>query len=301
MSKYNQKLPKWSLIRINAPPNRDYEKGDEDNYVPFEFVNIDGEFSYEQLRPLLSHYDKDKPTEIGIGRSSYSLWCSNGKRRKIEIYYDDEGLCKLIPVNHTANAMIDCGRFTSKKFDYVDGKSYNQKMKDEWGSPRFVGDVICKIRTGTPIPDCSIFGENPVSWIFHHKKPNSRMIAKHGSHKKAIEICDSLIHHPFPSGLISINSERERKVGDYMLGNADFCFGQWWCAEILATHKFLLPKLMKEIKEADIIDIPELYENENYRIVLGESKVVAILPETIMSIVIEMKTKFGEILDIKDA
>jgi len=301
MSEYNEKLPKWSLIRINAPPNREYEEGDEDNYVPFEFVNIDGEFSYEQLRPLLSHYDKDKPREICIGQSSYSLWCSNGKRRKIQIYYDDEGLCKTLSVNHTANAMVDCGRFTSKKFDYVDEKSHNQQMKDEWGAPRLVGDIICKIRTGTPIPDCSIFGQNPVSWIYNYKKPNSRMIAKCGDKKKAIEICDSLITHPFPSGIISINSPREAKYRDYPLGNSDFCFGSWWCGEILATHKHILPRVMKQLKDVEdnpFSDIPEVYHNENYRLVLGESKVVALLPKSCMTIEVDMPVKFGDILDI---
>ena len=175
---------KFSFLRINS-------NGD----IPQEFCNIDnyddGEL-YGNLRPLFSHYEKGKG-EIGgtepiyIGTSKYTLWCNNGKRYKVELFYDEDGQNKSLLPNHRMNAMADAGRFTSKKFDYIpkNNKNHNQNIKTNWGSNYFVGDIICKFSTGKPFPDCSIFGENPINFIMSKKTPNTRMINAYGTFEEA--------------------------------------------------------------------------------------------------------------------
>jgi len=162
---------KYSYMRINC-----------NGELPFTFVNLD-EFDkldeYKQIRPLFSHYEEDGKM-IYIGKTKYTLWCSNGKRYNVEMYFDEDGLSKKLLPNHRINAMINLGRFTSKKFDYLNEKTRNQQIKDCWGSNYMVGDVICKITTGKPIPDCSIFGDNPIKSIMERRFPNTRMKNKYG-------------------------------------------------------------------------------------------------------------------------
>jgi hypothetical protein len=210
------------------------------------------------------------------------------------MYYDDEGLCKYLPINHVANAMLDCGRFTSKKFDYVDEKSYNQQLKDAWGAFKRVGDIICKIRTGTPIPDCSIFGDNPVSWIHSHKKPNARMIAKIGDESKAYDMCDSLIYHPCKVVNGMFDGSTERKVSIYSVGVEDKIFGEWWCAEWMLTLKHIIPKLIKEIdsESSDIEMNDEIADTHNWRFVLGTSSLAIITTD--VSLRIDIGAWMGE-------
>ena len=171
-------MPNYSYLRINS-------NGD----IPMDFVNladIKKDEEYQNIRPLFSHHtskenDVDGKFPIYLNITKYSLWCSDGKRYNVQIYFDEDGLSKKLLPNHRANAMVDAGRFTSKKFDYI-GKTRNQEIKEAWGSGYFVGDVIMKFTTGKPIPDCSIFGENPINFIMDKrlKKPNTRMINKHG-------------------------------------------------------------------------------------------------------------------------
>jgi len=195
---YTSTIPKWSLMRINAPTL------DEEDYKPFEFVNVDdGDFHcHYQLRPLFSHAGEKT---IFITHHSFSLWCSNGKRYKVELYFDEEGAMphKALTPNWGANAMIDAGRFTSKKFEYVDDNSYNQKLKTAWGSNYIYGDCICKIYTGKPLPDCSIYGDNPLSFMYREITPSRRMITKHGD-EIARNMCHPHMRQEVPSGIITL-------------------------------------------------------------------------------------------------
>jgi len=187
-------MTNYSYLRINA--NTD---------IPQVFVNLDdikkGE-EFENLRPLFSHStDYTYKEDLFLGRSKYSMWCSDGKRYNVQIYYDTEGLEKGLLPNHRVNAMIDAGRFTSKKFDYI-GKTRNQDIKETWGSNYFMGDVIIRLTTGKPIPDCAIYGENPLKFLMDIKKPNRRMINKYGEEASLMMI------HPFytkkmPTGLVT--------------------------------------------------------------------------------------------------
>jgi hypothetical protein len=164
---------KHSYLRINA-----------DGDIPMDFINLADDVPklevWNELKKLCSHYDADMgERSIYFGTNKYSLWCSDGKRYNVEILYDEEGVSKKLVPNHRMNAMVDAGRFTSKKFDYI-GKSRNQEIKECWGSNYFVGDVIIKVVTGKPIPDCSIFGDNPLDFILQGHIPNRRMINKYG-------------------------------------------------------------------------------------------------------------------------
>ena len=169
-------MTNYSYLRINA--NTD---------IPCEFVDP----------------DKDLKDMIRTG-SKYSLWCTDGKRYNVKIFYDDSGQDDLgnpLLPNHRVNAMIDAGRFTSKKFDYI-GKTRNQDLKEHWGSSYFMGDVVLVVIDGKPIPDCCIYGENPLEFLLDIKEPNRRMINKYGEEKSRMMI------HPgmgmvMPSGTIT--------------------------------------------------------------------------------------------------
>lgn len=161
---------KYSYLRINA-------NGD----IPMDFVNLADDVprdeEWNELKKLFSHYEEGKFDYIA--KNKYTLWCSDDKRYKVEILCDEDGYNKGLLPNHRMNAMVDAGRFTSKKFDYI-GKSRNQDVKECWGSNYYVGDVIIKVVSGKPIPDCSIFGDNPLDFILHGHLPNKRMFNKYG-------------------------------------------------------------------------------------------------------------------------
>lgn len=133
----------------------------------------------DELRKNLSHSAMGGSDRIFLDSSTYTLWCSDGKRYKVEIVFDDDGNHKGLIPNHRINAMVNLGRFTSKKFNYV-GKSRNQDIKDTWGSNYFLGDVFVKITTGRPLPDISIFGSSPIlSIVGHDFIPSAKMSATH--------------------------------------------------------------------------------------------------------------------------
>jgi len=176
--------PKYSFLRINS-----------NGEVPQEFCNI-GDYEsgelYENLRPLFSHYEEDGD-KIFIGTSKYTFWCNDGKRYKVEVFFDEDGSHKKLLPNHRANAMADAGRFTNKNYNYIpkNNKNHNHNLKLAWGSNYFLGDIICKFTTGKAFPDCSMF-ENPLQFIFTRKQPNTRMINLYGGEEEANKVI-----HPF--------------------------------------------------------------------------------------------------------
>ena len=154
--------------------------------TPMEFVNLADTVPknevWDELKKTMSHHGEGR---ITFARSTYNLWCSDGKRYKVEILFDEDGLHKKLLPNHRFNAMVDLGRFTSKKFNFI-GQSRNQDIKESWGSNYFVGDVIVKVTAGRPIPDISIFGDNPIKSILKKKTPNARMESKHGVQESVV-------------------------------------------------------------------------------------------------------------------
>ena len=180
-----------AYIRINA-------KGD----CPMDFVNLADSVPkhevWDELKATMSHHD-DK-CRITFGTRKYALWCSDGKRYNVEVLFDEDGIHKCLLPNHRMNAMVDAGRFTTKKFDYV-GKSHNQDIKEMWGSNYFVGDIIIKVIAGKPIPDCSIFGDNPLVFLKGHKKVSNRMRSKYGD--SAENVINPFRKKVMPTGMVT--------------------------------------------------------------------------------------------------
>jgi len=189
--------------RKNRMPNYCYLRFNANGETPMEFVNLADSVPkdkvWDELKKTMSH----KGT-IYFHPVKYTLWCSDGKRYKVEILYDDDGLNKKLQPNHRFNAMVNLGRFTTKSFDYI-GQSRQQDIKETWGSNYFVGDVIVKVVEGKPIPDCSIFGENPIKSIFTQYIPNTRMINKYGR-EKAIMMFSPIHKKVMPTGMVSADS-----------------------------------------------------------------------------------------------
>ena len=185
-------MPNYCYLRFNA-----------NGETPMEFVNLADSVPkdrvWDELKKTMSH----KGT-IYLRPAKYTLWCSDGKRYKVEILFDDEGLTKKLLPNHRFNAMVNLGRFTTKKFDYI-GQSKQQDIKECWGSNYFVGDVIVKVVEGKPIPDCSIFGDNPIQSIFEKRLPNTRMINKYGR-EKAMGMISPIHTKKMPTGLVNADS-----------------------------------------------------------------------------------------------
>ena len=157
-----------------------YLKINANGSIPSEVVDLTGvpkDEVLDELKKNLGHCGMGGSNEIYLASSTYTLWCSDGKRYKVEVLYDDDGLHKGLIPNHRGNAMVDLGRFTTKKYDYI-GKSPQQSIKDTWGSNYFVGDIFFKITAGRPIPDISIFGDNPIFSILRRTHtPSARMIS----------------------------------------------------------------------------------------------------------------------------
>tara|TARA_Y100000401_G_scaffold60121_1_gene47668 strand:+ start:274 stop:975 length:702 start_codon:yes stop_codon:yes gene_type:complete len=208
-------MPKYCYLKINA-------LGD----VPMEFVNLADSVPkdevWDELKKTMSHYKEDGEP-IYFSKSKYAFWCSDGKRYNIEVLFDDDGLNKGLTPNHRYNAMVNLGRFTSKKFDYI-GKSRNQDIKDMWGANFGVGDMILKIVEGKPIPDCAIFGDNPLTSIMRTPRPNKRMITKYGA-EKALNKMSAVMRQVMPDGIVSRdafeNASWERREYPLIKGNED--------------------------------------------------------------------------------
>ena len=169
-----------------------YLKFNANGSIPSEVVDLTGvpkDEILEELKKSMEHCGMGGSSEIYLSRSTYTLWCDDGKRYKVDILYDDNGATKVLLPNHRFNAMVNLGRFTSKKFNYI-GKSRNQDIKETWGSNYFVGDVFVKVTAGRPIPDINIFGFNPLLSIlsqhfpnFPSPTPSLKMIQLHGLEK----------------------------------------------------------------------------------------------------------------------
>jgi hypothetical protein len=203
-------MPNYCYLRFNA-----------NGETPMEFVNladsVPKDETWAELKKTMSHYKGGGGDTIYLRPVKYTLWCSDGKRYKVEILFDDDGSHKGLLPNLRFNAMVNLGRFTTKSFDYI-GKSRQQEIKETWGSNYFVGDVIVKVQEGKPIPDCSIFGENPIKSIFAQRIPNTRMINKYGR-EKAMMMFSPIHKKVMPTGMITADSWENApwEVSDYHL------------------------------------------------------------------------------------
>lgn len=119
--------------------------------------------------------------------SRFHFWCTDGLRHELVVYCDEERRePKVLEPNHRANAMADAGRFVTRDFNWTDDESTNQKMKESQGSNYFFGDVVIVVSGADSLPNISVYGANPLRFIFTIKKPFASMIDIHGSEATAL-------------------------------------------------------------------------------------------------------------------
>ena len=159
-------MRKYTLIKINAST--------------FTACDIH-EVTAEDIHPRVWDHSKHILNTDTIIADHYELWCDDNARHRVMIFADEYGLEKRELPNHRANALIDAGRFTSQRFDEIDDTP-NQHMKEESGANYFVGDVVCLLQHGQPMPDLNVYGNNPVAFIMSRKQPSQDMIDCHPQH-----------------------------------------------------------------------------------------------------------------------
>lgn len=139
----------FTLLRINT-------QGD----VPMDFVNVDApdHSLYEHLREVGNWGEHGE-----VGTNNYAFYTADGRRMKYEVYFAGNGLNEKQQPNHRANAMAIYGMY--HKNGTPDEKCRQFQLKEEWGCRFFVGDIIIRIKKNQPLPDVSVFGDNPLSYI----------------------------------------------------------------------------------------------------------------------------------------
>lgn len=170
-----------TLIRINCDALHEKD-------VQPVAISRDNDRYYAELRGYIRQFNHDR--DIYFGHKEYWMWCVDGQRRQVDIYFDEEGLENNLFPNHRANALIAAGRFTTREFndtiDRSDGeqeRNLNQELKDHYGSCFFVGDVVCVIPDGQPLPDFTVYGNNPIDFVLADRTPSQAMITQFGETK----------------------------------------------------------------------------------------------------------------------
>ena len=182
--------------------------------TPMEFINLTDEAQKDGAWKAI----REQIGASGIGVSTFSIWCNDGKRYKVKCLYNDNAMNEHAEPNHRANAMIAAGMYRDNIFTNPDLKSYQYQLKDTWGANFMYGDCAFQFAEGRPLPDCSIYGENPIHFIFNRGTPDSqhlhgltppkRFITKHGH--SAIMMSSLFVHRPMPDGMITAQSMETR-------------------------------------------------------------------------------------------
>ena len=182
--------------------------------APMEFINLAKDVPKDDTWKVI----KEQIGASGIGVSKYSIWCNDGKRYKVKCLYNDNAMNEHAEPNHRANAMIAAGMYRDNIFTNPDLKSYQYQLKDCWGANFMYGDCVFQFREGRPLPDCSIYGENPLHFIFnrgtpdaqhlHGLTPPKRFITKHGP--SAIMMSSLFVYRAIPNGMVTAQSMETR-------------------------------------------------------------------------------------------
>ena len=166
--------------RINANSAEQYRD------VQVRDFNADASHTEAHIQSLLTHRTPlltgrwDHGDEnITIDWGWFTMFCTDGERRDIKTWFDEEGKPKSLIPNHRANAIIDAGRFTSQERTKI-SNNRNQNLKDHCGCNFIYGDLICEIPIGTPGPDHTVYGNNPLWSVMQPREPPAEMIDKHG-------------------------------------------------------------------------------------------------------------------------
>ena len=156
--------------------------------LPIKITSNNEDDYDEQLGEQLLLFSHDQDTLFGM--RSYWIWCVDGQRHLMTVYYDSDGEDKHLVPNHRANALITAGRFTTRDFnDIVDRTrgqlqpNFNQELKDQWGSSFLLGDIICVINEGDSLPDFDIYGNNPINFVRAGRVPSEAMVQDYGEEK----------------------------------------------------------------------------------------------------------------------
>ena len=207
--------PQFTLLRINT-------SGD----VPVDFVNVDApdHSLYEHLREV-GHWEGE------VSVQNYAFYDAQGKRKKYEVYFAGNGLGEEQQPNHRANAMAIAGMY--HKNGTPDENCRQMQLKQEWGCRFFVGDIIIRIKKNQTLPDLTIFGDNPLSYIMSFRAPQFREEPTPQYKRKFPDWEDRCNPHKkktqMPSGRVSLQMFEDR---GYEEGNYSFfCPSGSYCTE----------------------------------------------------------------------
>lgn len=149
------------------------------------------------------HYDGSCSFE----RNTVSVWCCDGAKHHLSYLADEVGKNRELQPNHVANAIITAGRFVTQDYNTTEHTSQNrnQALKESWGSNYCVGDIFFMIPNGHSLPDFTVYGENPISFIINMElqRPSESMINEYGELVAKNKI-DSRMYRPLRSGLITL-------------------------------------------------------------------------------------------------
>ena len=157
-----------------------------------------------ELRDQIRMFMHDKT--VSISCREYWIWCDDGQRRLVTVYYDEEGLVKHLYPNHRMNALITAGRFTTRDFNdtvnrtgLAQQRNINQELKDQWGSNFIVGEAICVIDHEHPLPDVNIYGSDPIGFVRSKRTPSQSMVDEFGESKSHDMIHSNRKYRDLPS------------------------------------------------------------------------------------------------------
>lgn len=168
------------LIRINANGFKAVEISRRKDFSSDDiYANIISLLSFKRRGQSGKWLKGDQ--DFPLSGSTFKIWCMDGQRHDIQVFYHEEGLESDLLPNHRGNAIIFAGRFLSTEFNDLDIDCNNQQLKDSYGSNFIVGDMVMKVPEGYPIPDLDIYGTNPINFITRPRMPSPGMTREYGA------------------------------------------------------------------------------------------------------------------------
>ena len=146
--------------------------------VPCEFKNVqdDDHNLYDFLRKQ-SDWQVEGVSTCGawVSYHNYKFHSVDGRHLNYEVYFCGEALDLNLQPNHRATAMASMGMYG--KNGNPDEKSRQYELKNAWGCNFFYGDIFIRIKKNQPLPDATIYGENPLAFMVAHATEMGREFA----------------------------------------------------------------------------------------------------------------------------